>query len=88
MANIEYLIETLLITSAGMVPTTVKGSIVACVEFYNGGATVAYINGRPLPVGASWSPVANIGEVDISRYQVTFAAPGTGVLFVTRKILQ
>lgn len=88
MNYVKYLIETLQMNAAGLAPTTVKGSIVACVEFYNGGATVAYINGRPLPVGASWSPVANIGEVDISRYQVTFAAPGTGVLFVTRKILQ
>ncbi len=58
------------------------------IEFYNAGATVAYIGVRNIPVGAAWSPPIQFNQVDDSRYKLSFAGGADGTMIVTRVILK
>ena len=62
------------------------GEICNAIEFYNGGTSVAYINERPVPAGAAWSPPSHPGEADVTKYSLRFATGGTNLLFVSRKM--
>lgn len=62
------------------------GEVCNAIEFYNGGTVTAFINDRPVPAGAAWSPPSHPGEMDITKYSLRFATGGTNLLYVSRKL--
>jgi hypothetical protein len=62
----------------------------AAIEFYCDSSSTAdaFINGRRIPVGDSWSPSDHKNEHDDSQYLFTFTGPATCLLVVTRKKYQ
>jgi hypothetical protein len=59
------------------------------ILFYNAGTVDAYVNGQLLPAATASSAAGTLainglpGEVDKTRYNLTFATPGTGCLVYT-----
>lgn len=78
--------DTQEINVAGIIVASDKGAWCNGIEFYNSGTVIAYVNNRPIPVGASWSPPCDVGDKDISQYRLNFAGGGNGAVLVTRKL--
>jgi len=55
------------------------------ILFLNYGATVANVNGVPIPPGGNFGIAGNVGEVDITQYTFSFTGPGSNLLIVVRK---
>jgi len=57
------------------------------IAFKNGGAATITINGYPLAAGQSLELAGQANEINISKFQLSFASTAaTEVLFVVRKL--
>lgn len=57
-----------------------------CIDilFYNNASGTVYINGFPLAVGASLEISGNEGELNVTKYKISFAG-STGAVIVNRR---
>lgn len=54
------------------------------IIFYNGAAVTVYVNGFPVAAGGTLSISGNEGEINTTKYKLSFNG-GTGSVYVIRK---
>lgn len=55
------------------------------IMFFNNAASTVFINGFPLATGGTLFIDANLGEINTTKYRLSFGAGNTGEVFVMRK---
>lgn len=54
------------------------------ILFYNGGAATVYVNGFPIAAGGTLIITGNEGEINTTKYKLSFNG-STGSVYVVRK---
>ena len=69
-------------------PKQIESYCVAISFFRPTGAAQCYVNGFPIEEGQSFDIAQNVGDIDVSKYQITFDDPTdvTNIVYVTRII--
>ena len=55
------------------------------ILFYNSTANTVFIDGFPVAAGATYQISGNEGEVNTTKYKLSFGTGNTGFVYVTRK---
>jgi hypothetical protein len=81
MKKVKYRVENEPVGIPGVIDAKESNEIM----FVNRGTAVAEIDGFVLNPGDFLSHSGNEGEINISRYRITFVTAGTQLVFVQRK---
>lgn len=77
----KYRVETEPVNVSGIIDSKESNEII----FINKGTAVAEIDGFPLNYNEFITHSGNEGEINITRYRITFITAGTQNIFVQRK---
>jgi len=55
------------------------------IIFYNSTASTVFVDGFPVLSGATYEISGNEGEVNVTKYKLSFGTGNTGIMYVTRK---
>jgi len=77
----KYRVETEPVSTPGVIDAKESNELI----FINQGTATAEIDGFPLAPGAFLTDGGNEGEINISRYRITWVGAGTQIVFVRRK---
>lgn len=77
----KYRVETEPVSTPGVIDAKESNDIL----FLNKGTATAEIDGAPLAFNEYYSHSGNEGEINISRYRITWTTPGTQLVIVQRK---
>lgn len=77
----KYRVETEPVSTPGVIDAKESNELI----FINMGTATAEIDGFPLASGAFLTDGGNEGEINISRYRITWVGAGTQTVYVRRK---
>ena len=77
----KYRVETEQISTPGVIDAKESNAIM----FVNKGTATAEIDGFPITFNEFISHGGNEGEINVSRYRITWTTPGTALVIVQRK---
>lgn len=55
------------------------------ILFFNSTAATVYVDGFPVASGATYQISGNEGELNVTKYKLSFGTGNTGLVYVTRK---
>jgi hypothetical protein len=55
------------------------------ILFFNSTAATVYVDGFPVAAGATYQISGNEGELNVTKYKLSFGTGNTGLVYVTRK---
>lgn len=77
----NYRVETEPVSTSGIIDAKDSNEII----FINKGTATAEIDGFPLSNNEFLTDSGNEGEINKSRYRITWTTPGTQIVYVRRK---